>query len=161
MSSVRSLPRSFQAEKRWWIFCGARTASAGCSANESLPGDSPVVTLSDGLVTLRCWSRDDAQFMAEASADPAIKRYNGGHDRLGRPTPPLSTTDAEARIDKFALNWHAFAATGTPSGVAFAILDERSGELVGCCGVDDCCGVGCCGVDDCYGVGCCGPYDRI
>src|SRR6516164_9408376 len=99
--------------------------------------------------------------MAEASADPAIKRYNGGHDRLGRPTPPLSTTDAEARIDKFALNWHAFAATGTPSGVAFAILDERSGELVGCCGVDDCCGVGCCGVDDCCGVGCCGPYDRI
>ena len=57
--------------------------------------------------------------------------------RLGRPTPPLSTTDAEARIDKFALNWHAFAATGTPSGVAFAILDGRSGELVGCCGVDD------------------------
>ena len=102
-----------------------------------MPGDSPVVTLSDGLVTLRCWSRDDAQFMAEASADPAIRRYIGSHDRLGRPSPPLSATDAEARIDKFALNWRAFAATGTPSGVAFAILDGRSGELVGCCGVDD------------------------
>jgi RimJ/RimL family protein N-acetyltransferase len=75
--------------------------------------------------------------MADASADPGIRRYNGGHDRLGRPTPPLSTTDAEAVIDQFALNWRAFASAGTPSGVAFAILDESSGELVGCCGVDD------------------------
>jgi RimJ/RimL family protein N-acetyltransferase len=49
----------------------------------------------------------------------------------------LDTTDAEARIDQFALNWRAFAATGTPSGVGFAILHGRSGELVGCCGVDD------------------------
>ncbi|MDA8358681.1 MAG: GNAT family protein [Actinomycetota bacterium] len=95
------------------------------------------MTLSDGLVALRPWSRDDARFMAEASADPAIRRYNGSHDRLGRPAPPLSTTDAEAVIDQFAMNWRAFAATGAPSGVAFAIIDERSGELVGCCGVDD------------------------
>lgn len=81
---------------------------------------------------LRPWSRND-----EASSDPAIQRYNGRHDRLGRPTPPLSTTDAVAAIDQFASNWRAFAATGAPSGVAFAILDERSGDLVGCCGVDD------------------------
>jgi len=92
--------------------------------------DIPVVTLSDGLVALRPWSRDDARFMAEASTDPGIRRYNGGHDRLGRPTPPLSTTDAEAVIDQFALNWRAFASAGAPSGVAFAILDESSGELV-------------------------------
>ncbi|HWD80860.1 MAG TPA: GNAT family protein [Kribbella sp.] len=94
------------------------------------------MTLSDGLITLRPWSRDDARFMAEASADPAIRRYNGSHDRLGHPTPPLSTADAEAVIDQFAVNWRAFGATGTPAGVAFAILDTRSGELVGCCGVD-------------------------
>ena len=95
------------------------------------------MTLSDGLVTLRPWSRGDARFMAEAHADPAIRRYNGGHDRLGHPSPPLTTADAEAVIDGFGANWSAFAATGTPSGVAFAILDTRSGELVGCCGVDD------------------------
>jgi RimJ/RimL family protein N-acetyltransferase len=75
--------------------------------------------------------------MAEASADPGIRRYNGSHDRLGRPTPPLSTSDAEAVIDQFALKWRAFASARTPSGVAFAILNEHSGELVGCCGVDD------------------------
>src|SRR6266545_808485 len=58
--------------------------------------DIPVVSLSDGVVTLRPWSRDDAGFMAEAFADPAIRRYNGAHDRLGRPAPPLSIEDAEA-----------------------------------------------------------------
>ena len=97
----------------------------------------PIVTLSDDRVTLRPWLRDDARFMAEAFADPAIRRYNGILDRLGRPSPPLSTTDAEATIDKFALNWRAFATTGTPSGVVFAITEARSGELAGCCGVDD------------------------
>ena len=99
--------------------------------------DNAALSLSDGVVTLRPWSRDDAGFMAEACADPAIRRYNGAHDRLGRPTPPLSIADAEAVIDEFASNWRAFAATGTPSGVAFAIMDASSGDLVGCCGVDD------------------------
>ena len=148
MASVRSLPRSVQAENGGGssVVLGlprldAQLTSRWLLRSEpqclAVPGDSPVVTLSDGLVTLRCWSRDDAQFMAEASADPAIQRYNGSHDRLGRPSPPLSATDAEARIDKFASNWRAFASTGTPSGVALAILDGRSGEVVGCCGVDD------------------------
>jgi RimJ/RimL family protein N-acetyltransferase len=95
-----------------------------------------VVTLSDGVVTLRPWSSDDAGFMAGASADPAIRRYNGVLDRQGHPSPPLSITDAEAAIDAFARSWQAFATTGTPSGAAFAIVDATSGELAGCCGVD-------------------------
>lgn len=99
--------------------------------------DGPVVTLSDDMVILRPWSRDYAGFMAEASADPAIRRYNSALDRVGRPPPPLSVMDAAAVIDEFALNWRTFATNGTPSGVAFAIMDARSGELVGCCGVDD------------------------
>lgn len=99
--------------------------------------DGPVVTLSDGTVTLRPWLKDDARFMAAASADPAIRRYNGVLDRLGHPTPPLSVADAEVVIDEFAQSWRAFAAAGTPSGVVFAITDAKSGELAGCCGVDD------------------------
>jgi len=102
-----------------------------------LGGYGPIVTLSDDRVILRPWSRDDARFMAQASADPAIRRYNGAHDRQGHPAPPLSYVEAEAAIDQFLLSWRAFAATGTPRGVAFAITDARSGELVGCCGVDD------------------------
>jgi RimJ/RimL family protein N-acetyltransferase len=99
--------------------------------------DIPFVSLSDGVVTLRPWSKADAGFMAEAFADPSIRRYNGPHDRLGRPAPPLSIEDAEAIIDEFASSWRAFVTAEPPSGVAFAITDAASGGLVGCCGVDD------------------------
>lgn len=99
--------------------------------------DGVVVTLSDGRVLLRPWSSGDAPFMAEASADPGIRRYNGAHDRQGHPAPPPSQHQAEAVIDQFQLNWRAFAATREPHGVAFAITDATSGDLVGCCGVDD------------------------
>lgn len=100
-------------------------------------GNGPIVTLSDGRVTLRPWTRDDARFMAEASADSAVRRYNGVHDREGRPAPPISILQAEAAIDQIVMSWRGFATTGTPRGVAFAITDARSGGLVGCCGVDD------------------------
>lgn len=95
-----------------------------------------VVTLSDGVVVLRPWSGDDARFMAEAYADPAIQRYNGGHDRCGHPFPPMSITDAETVIDRFGAQWRTFARTGTPR-VVFAVQDAGSGELIGGCGVDD------------------------
>jgi RimJ/RimL family protein N-acetyltransferase len=99
--------------------------------------DDPIVTLTDGVVTLRPWSRDDAWFIADASADPAIRRYSVPHDRRGYPIPPVSITDAEAAIDELATAWQAFAATGTLSGVAFAIIEANSGEVAGMCGVDD------------------------
>ena len=99
--------------------------------------DNPGVILSDDVVTLRPWSRDDASFLVEAFADPAIQRYNGTLDRLGRPAPPLSLADARGEIDKFASAWGAFSTTGTPSGVALAITDANASDLVGCCGVDD------------------------
>jgi len=76
--------------------------------------------------------------MAEASADPAIRRFNGVLDRRGHPAPPLSITDAETIIAEWAASWRAFGTTATPvAGVAFAITDARSGDLVGCCGLDD------------------------
>jgi RimJ/RimL family protein N-acetyltransferase len=102
-----------------------------------MPAEDPVVTLTDGLVTLRPWSTEDARFLAEASADPAIRRYNGDHDRLGHPAPPPSIADAEGIIDEFAAGWRAFVATGTPSGAVFLIADANTGEPIGCCRVDD------------------------
>ena len=99
--------------------------------------NGPGVTLSDDAVTLRPWLRGDAGFIANASADAAIRRYSAPHDRRGYPNPPPSITDAEATIDEFAANWRAFGTTGTPSGVAFAITGARSGDVAGMCGVDD------------------------
>src|SRR5689334_2503059 len=92
--------------------------------------------LSDGVVTLRPWSEADAGFMAGAFTDPAIREYNGVIDRHGYPAPPLSIADAAAAIDGFASSWRSFAATGRPTGCAFAITDTASGELAGCSGVD-------------------------
>lgn len=64
-----------------------RTVEETCVDVSETDADGPVVTLSDGTVTLRPWLKGDARFMAAASADPAIRRYNGVLDRLGHPTP--------------------------------------------------------------------------
>jgi RimJ/RimL family protein N-acetyltransferase len=94
-----------------------------------LGGDPSPVTLTDDVVVLRPWTRSEASFIVEASRDPAIARYNG--------PPPDSLADAFAVIESFDRNWNAFAVSGNPTGVAFAIVDAASGELVGMCGVDD------------------------
>lgn len=99
--------------------------------------NGPTATLSDGEVTLRRWSVEDAPFMAAAMSDPAIRRYNGAHDRFGHPASSPSVAESEATINAFAAGWQVFAETGDASGVAFAITKTGSGELLGCCGVDD------------------------
>jgi RimJ/RimL family protein N-acetyltransferase len=100
-------------------------------------GGSWEVVLSDGGIVLRPWRREDAQFLAGASADPAIRQYNGNHDRHGRPDPALSTVQAEATIAEFDQALVSFASSGMPKGVAFVIEEAGSGRPVGCCGVDD------------------------
>ncbi len=87
------------------------------------------VTLSDNVVELRPWRFADASFLAEASRDPAIERYNG--------PAPASLSDAIAVIERIELRWRAFEANGDPTGAAFAIVDASSGEPVGMCGIDD------------------------
>ena len=101
-------------------------------------GSSPLdVVLFDGRILLRPWTREDAQFLADASADPAIRQYNGNHDRHGQPDPVPSTSQAQMMIADFEQNLVSFATGGTPGGVAFVIEDVESGQPVGCCGVDD------------------------
>ena len=100
-------------------------------------GSASDVVLSDGRILLRPWTREDAQFLAEAGADPAIREYNGNHDRHGQPDPVPSTAQAQATISEFEQNLGAFATSGTPVGVAFVIEDVESGQPLGCCGVDD------------------------
>ena len=103
----------------------------------ALHRNDPLESLFDAQVLLRQWHRDDAHFMATASADPDIQRYNGAHDRNGRPDPALSMDEAERAIDRFRTNRLEFETTGNPTGVVFAITDAISGKVVGCCGVDD------------------------
>ena len=101
-------------------------------------GDGPSdAVLSDARIVLRPWTPEDAGFLADASADPAIRQYNGDHDRDGEPVPVPSTAEARAMIAEFDQNLAAFATSGTPVGVAFVIEDAESGQPVGCCGVDD------------------------
>ena len=100
-------------------------------------GDSLGVVLSDDQVVLRPWTREDAQFLVVASADPAIRQYNGDHDQHGWPAPLPTVDQAQAPIDGFNQHLDAFAINGTPGGVVFLIEDAETGERVGCCGVDD------------------------
>lgn len=99
-------------------------------------GPSNVVQ-SDRLVVLRPWTRDDAPFLAGAGADPAIRQYNGNHDRHGYPDPIPTAAQAKATIEDFEQALEVFATSGLPIGVAFVIEDAESGKPVGCCGVDD------------------------
>lgn len=92
-------------------------------------GRRAAVTLSDGVVVLRRWSRADASFMAEASRDPAIERFNG--------PPPESVANAISIIDRIDGAWGSFDAGGDPSGVAFVIVDAVADAPVGMCGIDD------------------------
>jgi RimJ/RimL family protein N-acetyltransferase len=91
-------------------------------------GRRPPVTLSDDAVVLRPWSSSDAIFMAEASRDPAIERYNG--------PSPASVADAITVIERIEQSWRTFGVEGDPTGAAFAIVDAALGEPVGMCGVD-------------------------
>jgi hypothetical protein len=98
--------------------------------------DRPVVTLFYDVVAFRPGSRDDAGFMAEASADPAIRRHNGVLDRLGRPAPPLWTKDAEAVVDKFVgsirPSWDVGVAAdmGLPWSLPQLVGSARARELM-------------------------------
>jgi proline iminopeptidase len=92
-------------------------------------GGPPSVTLSDGVVELRPWTRSDADFLLRASRDPAIQRFNG--------PPPASLADAVSVIERIEGCWTSYEVSGDPTGAAFLIVDAASGHPVGMCGLDD------------------------
>jgi RimJ/RimL family protein N-acetyltransferase len=91
----------------------------------------------DGVATLRAWTADDAPFIVDASTDPSIRRYSTPHDHDGHPAPLPTFDDATATIEAFAARWQASRATGTVSGVGFAICDAANDGVVGQCGIDE------------------------
>ena len=110
---------------------GNKESAVGADSRADLSdlggGRSPVI-LSDDVVELRPWESADASFMAEASRDPAIERYNG--------PAPVSVVDALAVIGRIQQSWRTFEVKRDPTGAAFAIVDCASGAPVGMCGVD-------------------------
>ncbi len=115
-----------------WSLASARRPRTRSVDVRDKGGDDPVVTLSDDVVTLRPWSRDEAGFIAEACADPAVRRYKAAVARVRTRSPTRRPRSTNSRRTGGRLR-----GLGTPSGVAFAIVDATSGELAGQCGVDD------------------------
>lgn len=95
------------------------------------PHNKPVLTpdppLSDGIVTLRPWAPEDAEFIHEACSDPSIRRWLDVPESLEGATRLIETAD---RI------WQRVAREGLPvqgAGHAFAITDAATGQLLGAC----------------------------
>jgi RimJ/RimL family protein N-acetyltransferase len=74
----------------------------------------PDTVLSDGVVALRQWHPDDAEWYAEQSRDPEIQRWTTD-------PPDLTAATVRAAIERVR-------AAGL---VAFAITDAATGELLG------------------------------
>jgi len=100
----------------------------GGDEGTGLGGQTSPVVLSDDAVVLRPWTCSDAAFMAEASRDPRIERYNG--------PVPASVAEAVAVIERIEQSWRTFDLGGDPTGAAFVIVDAALGEPVGMCGID-------------------------
>ena len=85
-------------------------------------GDQP--TLGDGVVEVRPWRGDDAQWVWGACQDPDIQRW-------ANVPVPYELTDAEAFVGVYAPSkWK------NEDGAHFAVVDATTGDLLGCVGLD-------------------------
>ncbi len=76
------------------------------------------ITLTDGVVTLRPWRRDDAPAVLAACQDPLIARF--------LPIPqPYTEADARSFVETRRRDWE------TEDERSFAIVDAASDELLG------------------------------
>lgn len=78
--------------------------------------------LTDGVVSLRPWRADDAQWVYESCQDPEVQRWT-------RVTVPYLMTDAEGFVGPFASHqW------SSGNGAPFAVVDAESGIGIGAAG---------------------------
>jgi RimJ/RimL family protein N-acetyltransferase len=107
---------------------GRRSPAAfACQHGAVPPTDVPVI--SDGVITLRPWVPEDASFLGEASADPAIQRYS-----LSR-SQPFTAVEAQAQLRDRGPFRLTTDAVGRPSG-PLVIVDAVTGLPLGQCGID-------------------------
>jgi len=88
------------------------------------------VELTDGVVSLRRWTKEDAHFLLDACRDASIRRF-----WLREPLETVA--DATAMIEAIAASWAEYQESGTMRALAFLIADAASGAPLGLCGVDE------------------------
>lgn len=88
------------------------------------PTSPPEPPLSDGVVTLRPWTREDVTAIAAACSDPEIPRW------LDTVPQPYGETEARAYVAYTERGWR-----GRGAETPFAVVDAESGEVLGSCGV--------------------------
>jgi RimJ/RimL family protein N-acetyltransferase len=96
-------------------------AESSASKPKLTPPSEP---LTDGVVTLRPWREDDAPAIAAACQDPEIPRWT-------RVPSPYAESDARDWLAHDPECW----ASG--EGAHFAVVDAKSGELIGSFGIVD------------------------
>lgn len=84
---------------------------------------TPHPPLSDGVVTLRPWTDEDVDAVADSCRDPEIARW------IDEVPAPYTRRDARAYIAAARRGWK------DGSLWAFAITDAASGDVLGSCGV--------------------------
>ena len=88
------------------------------------PTSPPDPPLSDGVVTLRPWTRDDVAAIAGACSDPDIARW------LDAVPQPYGEAEARAYVAYAERGWR-----GRGGESPFAAVDAETGEVLGSCGV--------------------------
>ncbi|HEY6029906.1 MAG TPA: GNAT family N-acetyltransferase [Gaiellaceae bacterium] len=88
------------------------------------PTRPPEPPLSDGVVTLRPWTREDVTAIAAACSDPEIPRW------LDTVPQPYGEAEARAYVAYAERGWR-----GRGAETPFAVVDAESGEVLGSCGV--------------------------
>jgi RimJ/RimL family protein N-acetyltransferase len=86
--------------------------------------------LTDGVVTLRPWTIDDAGFFLDACRDAEIRRF-----WLRETVETID--DAIAASEAAVARWAEYRNSDTMKGLAFLIAETASGAPSGLCGVDE------------------------
>jgi RimJ/RimL family protein N-acetyltransferase len=106
-----------------------RTASRNPCQHAAVPVPMDIPVITDGVITLRPWTPEDADFLWDASADPAIQRYSLSRSR------PFTLAEAQAQFGEREGYLLSADASGRPSG-SLAIADAVTAVPLGQCGID-------------------------
>lgn len=106
-----------------------RIQHANACQDPAVPAPINMPVSCDDVITLRPWVAEDASFLLEASADPAIQRYSLSRSR------PYTAAEAQEELRDCASTRLTTDPVGRPSG-SLVITDAVTGVPLGQCGID-------------------------